>query len=182
MMRAADLAVEDRPAGPSAPNVYTLHLNPRDLDGVEVPAALTSELSTAFEATAADRGWLLVGPVAVRLQRDENVPAGTVDCRVETVPGPRPAWAVLVGADGVRHPLEQNRILIGRSTAGDLTIPDPEVSRRHALLWREGGEVWVVDLDSANGTTVDGVPVETPARVAPGAVIAFGPVKFTFRI
>ncbi len=181
MVREADLTSENGPAGPCAPNAFTLRLNPRELSGVEVPSALTHELAAAFETAAAERGWRLAGPVVVRLDGDEEVPPGTVDCRVDTVAGRLPAWGALAGADGLRFPLEPNRVLIGRSKECDVIITDPEVSRRHALVWREGGEVWLVDLGSANGTTLDGIRVDAPVTIGPGSVVGFGPARFTFR-
>ena len=62
--------------------------------------------------------------------------------------------------DGVRRGLNvplptDGSLLIGRKT-GDLVIPDPLVSSRHAaIVPRDGG--WVLqDLGSTNGTMVDG--------------------------
>jgi len=46
-------------------------------------------------------------------------------------------------------------VAIGRQDA-DLVLQDPEVSRRHALLRRSGKTVVVEDLDSTNGTFVNG--------------------------
>jgi S1-C subfamily serine protease len=55
---------------------------------------------------------------------------------------------------------------------------DPEVDRdassRHAELRREGAIFCLYDLDSANGTVVDGQPVVGRTPVAPGAEIEFG--------
>ena len=40
--------------------------------------------------------------------------------------------------------------------AADVTIPDDTLSRRHFLIWREGESFLIKDLNSQNGTWVDG--------------------------
>src|SRR5229473_2499821 len=60
---------------------------------------------------------------------------------------------------------------IGRADYNDLVVPDPSVSTSHAKLQRREG-VWVlVDLDSTNGTFVDGERVKVEAPLAPGATV-----------
>jgi len=56
---------------------------------------------------------------------------------------------------GRRHELGE-RAVIGRSKDCDVQIPDPNVSRRHAEVRREGDGYVLVDLDSTNGVEVDG--------------------------
>ena len=45
---------------------------------------------------------------------------------------------------------------IGRSDQNDIALHDVELSRRHCRLEFRGGELWVSDLASANGTVVNG--------------------------
>lgn len=69
---------------------------------------------------------------------------------------------------------------IGRADYNDLVVPEPSVSTSHAKLQRREG-VWVlVDLDSTNGTFVDGERVKGEAPLAPGAVVRFGDVQLVF--
>ena len=69
---------------------------------------------------------------------------------------------------------------IGRADYNDLVIPDPSVSTNHAKLQRREG-VWVlVDLESTNGTFVDGEQVKPDAPLAPGASVRFGDVQLVF--
>src|SRR4029453_10873733 len=51
---------------------------------------------------------------------------------------------------------------------GARVVEDPEVSRRHAVLRRSGGSVIVEDLDSTNGTFVNGERIRSPITVGPG--------------
>lgn len=62
--------------------------------------------------------------------------------------------AVLAG-DGRRTVVEGDRFTIGRSRDCDLTIDDPNISRRHAELRRAGDGWRVVDLGSTNGVKVN---------------------------
>ncbi len=64
-------------------------------------------------------------------------------------------------------------VAIGRQD-GDLVVEDPEVSRRHAVLRRSGGSVVVEDLDSTNGTFVNGERIRSPITVGPGDQVRVG--------
>src|SRR5207245_4191169 len=69
---------------------------------------------------------------------------------------------------------------IGRADYNDLVIPDPSVSTSHAKLQRREG-VWVlVDLESTNGSWVDGERVKGDAPLAPGAMVRLGVVQLVF--
>ena len=69
---------------------------------------------------------------------------------------------------------------VGRADYNDVVVPDPSVSTSHAKLQRREG-VWVlVDLDSTNGTFVDGERVKGEAPLAPGATVRFGDVQLVF--
>ena len=69
---------------------------------------------------------------------------------------------------------------IGRADYNDVVFPDESVSTTHAKLQRREG-VWVlVDLDSTNGTFIDGDQVKGEAPLAPGASVRFGDVSTVF--
>ena len=70
---------------------------------------------------------------------------------------------------------------IGRTQDCDLRIADLSVSRRHAQLER-GEDGWLLsDLDSHNGTRVNGWLVREPVPVKPGDVLQFGSAMFVIR-
>ncbi len=69
--------------------------------------------------------------------------------------------------------LDRDRIVVGRSPASDLVIPEERISRQHATIFREGSEWAVFDMGSANGTQVNGKPV-VKAVVRDGDVVTFG--------
>ena len=81
------------------------------------------------------------------------------------------------GLVGQRLVVRTPVVNIGRADYNDLVIPDPSVSTSHAKLQRREG-VWVLlDLDSTNGTFVDGEQVKGDAPLAPGASVRFGEVE-----
>lgn len=88
---------------------------------------------------------------------------------------------------GLRHLLAPTTI-IGRSPTCDLCLPATaaEVSRFHALIyWSEGNDDdgwWVRDLNSRNGTFVDGARLAPgrEARLAEGGTVAFGARRDTW--
>jgi len=70
--------------------------------------------------------------------------------------------------------LNQNEISIGRDIANDFVINDAEVSRKHAKLTLEGDRYKIEDLNSTNGTYIDGQRLIGPHLMAIGEIIMFG--------
>jgi hypothetical protein len=179
LVREADLASTDHATGPMVPNAATVILNPGDLE--LPPATLTRVLTEAFEAHAAEEGWRLPGPTYVSLKLDQDIPPGSLQCRLETRRGPRHPWGRLSGTDTVD--LSNNRMFVGRSADCDVVLPYDEVSRMHALIVRRHGSVWITDLGSANGTHVDGISVgDEPCEFHPGSVITIADRSFRLEI
>ena len=84
---------------------------------------------------------------------------------------------VIAGPDaGGVHLLHGGEIRIGRSADADVPLDDPDVSRLHcAVTVAADGQVSVADLDSTNGTTLDGTRLSArPVRFAPGALLRIG--------
>ena len=59
-----------------------------------------------------------------------------------------------------KHALDSGKVVLGRSKECDIQVEDANVSRRHAEVRREGSTWWVVDLDSTNGTELNGRRVD----------------------
>ncbi len=176
LAREADFARFEHDTGPATANNYTLLVNKRDLDGN--PEDLEARLTAELGRYTAEQGLRLEGPVRVRVQGSDLVAAGSISCHAEVVPGRLAVWGKLIsdsGTIGVGH----NRATVGRTEPADVRIGVQSVSRRHALIWREGGKAFIVDLGSANGTTVDGVPVhDEPVALQSGSTVAFAGQPF----
>ncbi|WP_435007687.1 FHA domain-containing protein [Tundrisphaera lichenicola] len=65
-------------------------------------------------------------------------------------------------------------LIIGRAPECGKVVDEPSVSGRHARLSRAGGRVTIEDLNSSNGTFVNGRRIESPTTVEPGDVIGLG--------
>ena len=97
-------------------------------------------------------------------------------------PGPDVALAqeiVTLTVGGKRREITSRRVVIGRAKDCDIQITDPNASRRHAELRQEGSAYWLVDLDSTNGTTVNGHRT-TRAKLDTGDVITIGSTDMLF--
>ncbi len=83
--------------------------------------------------------------------------------------------------EGLEIDLPDEQLSIGRSSESNLVIRDDYTSTHHArlLLWNEG---WVIqDLDSTNGTYLDGVRVIVPTQVPLNTPIKIGTTSFELR-
>jgi tetratricopeptide (TPR) repeat protein len=69
-------------------------------------------------------------------------------------------------------------ITVGRGVGNDLVLDDPSMSRKHSKMRRiGGGRIEVEDLNSANGTYVNGRKITT-AQAGPGDTVRFGELMF----
>jgi hypothetical protein len=81
--------------------------------------------------------------------------------------------------DGRRVPIEREVTVIGRSSACDVVLDDANASRRHAELRLRGRAAVLVDLESTNGTAVNGRRIrEQP--LSDGDRITIGSTALTF--
>lgn len=93
-------------------------------------------------------------------------------------------WSLIADSSwlsGQEFPLEfnetSNRVVVGRSTQCDVTIPGTHLSRQHAELILENGRVQINDLKSANGTFVNDKKVSS-VKLSPGDRIRFDVYSF----
>ena len=91
----------------------------------------------------------------------------------------------LSGCDG----LAPNSVLalqpfttLGRGAANTIVVPDTFASAEHALISWRGGQWWLEDLGSRNGTQLNDETVTAPTILSAGDVISIGQVKLKFQI
>jgi hypothetical protein len=136
----------------------------------------------------------------VRQQQDAHTPAFAA---TSPTPPPAPAPAtprkhgsahsrepsitatrlVIIGGakEGLELTLPPEQLTIGRASESGLVIRDDYTSTHHArlLLWNDG---WVIqDLDSTNGTYLDGVRVAVPTQVPLNTPVKIGTTSFELR-
>jgi pSer/pThr/pTyr-binding forkhead associated (FHA) protein len=80
-------------------------------------------------------------------------------------------------ADGSQHRFSTPEVVIGRDPACEMALDDPTVSNKHARLSYHHGQWWLEDLQSTNGTFLNGESVSTPLVVTGGDVVCCGQVE-----
>ena len=116
--------------------------------------ALAAEAEVGFSTQVVD-------PVSLRrstMRRSQNI---------EVLP--------VVKAAGNSYP---DRVSVGRARNCDIVMRDPSISKLHAHFRVGGAKVELVDIDSQNGTRVNGraLAPHQPAQVANGDTVLFGSV------
>jgi len=71
---------------------------------------------------------------------------------------------------------------LGRSPANTIVVPDTFASAEHALISWRGGQWWLEDLGSRNGTQINDVSVTAPTILSAGDVVSIGQVKLKVEI
>ena len=90
-----------------------------------------------------------------------------------------PTVRVVAGPDMLSYVTipEENEVIVGRDEAADLQLVDATVSKRHARIRHEAdGSMLVVDMNSTNGTAVNGQPI-TRTILRPGDHLEIGGVS-----
>ncbi len=83
---------------------------------------------------------------------------------------------------GRSYRFHQDVTTVGRTNGNDLVISGRTVSRRHARLWFADGRWFLEDLQSANGTLVNGTRIFQPVALNDSDVINFGDEVVVFNI
>ena len=180
IVREADLAVFETHAGPGAPNAFVVTLG-GDSEPAEAVAEAERELEGVMAEAAAERGWRLEGPATVRIRFGDG-PASNASVETAVEAGPSPPWARLEPVDGSPLDVGINRSVVGRGSGADVHLSSDDVSRQHALLWREAGAIWLVDLGSSNGTFVNNEGLMDAMSLLDGDRITFGATEFKLRV
>lgn len=85
---------------------------------------------------------------------------------------------LLISDTGLTFTLK-NVNTIGQGDEEDIVIPDTYVSHHHAVLTIEGGQFYIEDAGSTNGTKINGIEVKEKTRIELGDRIRMGNTKLT---
>jgi TolB protein len=91
-----------------------------------------------------------------------------------------PRLVVTVEGQVVQEAILEDELRIGRAEDNDLVLADPKVSRHHAQVRKEEAGYVLTDLDSANGTLVQGVLVTEPYTLQHNDRIQIGDVELAY--
>ena len=99
-----------------------------------------------------------------------------------TAPALRHELAVVTpGAAPLLMPIAAAALTIGRLPPADLVLPGADVSRQHCRLELTGRQLRITDLNSTNGTLVDGRRITQTTRLHPGAKVQIGASVLTYQ-
>jgi hypothetical protein len=192
------------------PNRYVIDLSPYDHSRLApYAAALAQELAQSQAEFIGEQAWTVYGDVIVEIERGDGLDTGMFRVTAEVFTGtdqgggyeaPAPAYSPydqpaaygpppgagtrnvrLVSADGRTYPVAIGSTVIGRGDQANLRLPDVGISRRHARLDFDGGQVVLTDLGSTNGTMVNGQRISAVA-LNPGDMVQIGTTTLTFRV
>lgn len=92
----------------------------------------------------------------------------------------RQTGGLVLAVGDTLYPLTCDEVIIGRHASADIRIPDPSVSRYHALLTFSGSCWEIHDNNSKSGVYVNGQLVES-AMIREGDVISVGTYRIYLR-
>ncbi|HEX4621844.1 MAG TPA: FHA domain-containing protein, partial [Myxococcaceae bacterium] len=88
----------------------------------------------------------------------------------------------------IRHPdgseSEQElagELTVGRAEGNDIMLAEGGVSRKHARLYIDAGQIFVEDTGSANGTFVDGLKIEQPTELIARSQLVIGDYEISIK-
>jgi pSer/pThr/pTyr-binding forkhead associated (FHA) protein len=81
---------------------------------------------------------------------------------------------------GRQWQLRSEKVLLGREQPAEVIVDDPAASRRHAQVYKKNGRWFLKDLDSTNGTYLDGPLRGTERILWDGDVFRIGDWEITF--
>jgi DNA-binding winged helix-turn-helix (wHTH) protein len=116
-----------------------------------------------FVETVVGKGYRFVGPIV----------RGTIDAQRHVA-----SYRVTRGTH--TFALHNGENVIGRDPDVQVFLDHPSVSRRHARISITAGRAVLEDLNSRNGTCVDGRGITAPTELHDGTIIGVGPITLTF--
>ncbi|HVC88042.1 MAG TPA: DUF3662 and FHA domain-containing protein [Gaiellaceae bacterium] len=156
----------------------TVELETDDELDVGVFGIATRMAETELDAGNKPRGGARAQPSATMIYVPTEPPREEAEASPAVDLGSDREVAVLEW-EGKRHEIAANRVVIGRSKDADVQISDPNVSRRHAEVLREGDAYYVLDLDSTNGVEVNGKRVKR-VKLEEGSRFTIGGTEIVF--
>ncbi|MEY3663726.1 MAG: hypothetical protein RI919_1242 [Actinomycetota bacterium] len=177
-----------------APNTFTVYLSSADFKRMqELGEALLIELNDQATRHATRQKFQFGAALMINIVEDGSLNMGqvritsaTAKVEVEWTPtlevaGQRYVISASRTVAGQRYVISASRTVVGRDASADIQVADNGLSRKHfEILW-DGAKAGVRDLQSTNGTKVNGRPV-TEVGIATDTVIEAGKSTFVFRV
>lgn len=144
------------------PNRYVISLSPKDLENIEsIQESIQREISSSIRDHANDENYHFQGTLTVEIFSNSSLKTGSieVDGLFEENKGGFPPGS-LIDENGERLIITEQKLSIGRDTKSTMQVVDVEVSRNHAEIRLLNTSFVLIDLQSTNGTFVNGQRVQ----------------------
>lgn len=158
---SANLAAPTAPEAPAGSPATAI------IVGLIVLAVLLVALAAVVGVMAAQRAKTTAPAGAPVAAAGAAVPAG---------------WAYLTAPGAPNISLQKSPFLVGSSADCDLRLADPKASPQHVRIARTEAGYVLSDLNSLNGTFLNGERIASPVTLRPGDQIQMGDISVTFEI
>ena len=91
-----------------------------------------------------------------------------------------PRLIAIGGSKPREYPLGPDKTTVGSESDNHVVIDAPSVSRHHAVIQQRLGAYSISDLESTNGTFINGSRLRNPAVLKRGDEVRFGTARFAF--
>ncbi|MDE2409302.1 MAG: DUF3662 and FHA domain-containing protein [Actinomycetales bacterium] len=164
-----------------APNAFRVRLSSPDFARMRVLGQpLIDELVDLSTRHAQKQKYQFGAGLIITLAEDSSLPIGQIAVASQTQ-NVAVEWTPAIDVAGQRYLLTKARTVIGRDASADIQVDDKGMSRNHfEVLW-DGKNAGVRDLNSTNGTKLDGRVIKE-SGMKPDSVISAGHSDFVFRV
>lgn len=164
-----------------APHSFTVGLSAADFSQLNAHGAvLIAELVDAVRDYASRQRYSFAAPVTVSLAAAADIPNGVVRVMSQSLDAVS-TWQPALELNGTTVYITDTATIIGRGADAQIVISDGGASRHHARIVWNGKAAGLEDLQSTNGTLLNGQRI-TASPLEQGDVIEIGGTRLVFRI
>lgn len=160
------------------PHRYLIKLSAQDKENLsdQLLRAISSEVANY----AGEQSYQLTGDLELKISADSGVQKGRIQVGSAAV-GSLVSWKPIISYGSERRELSSGTTTFGRDDSADVAIDDRGLSRVHFEIAFNGDIAAIRDLQSTNGTFVDGVRVQEVV-LRSGSKISAGRTEFDFEL
>jgi len=176
---AMDLAAKADSVGSTVvPHRYLLLVHTTDAQ--KITPSMLSAIRAEVSKYASSRQYRLVDSIEINLSADDKIGKGRI--RVGSQPvDTSVAWRPVLSVGDAEYELKLGTSTVGRDEKADICIDDRGLSRIHFEIAWNGEVAAIRDLQSTNGTFLDGARVNELVLIS-GSTIAAGRTEFPFQL
>jgi len=160
------------------PHRYLIKLSAQDKENLsdQLLRAISSEVANY----AGEQSYQLTGDLELKISADSGVQKGRIQVGSAAV-GSLVSWKPIISYGSERRELSSGTTTFGRDDSADVAIDDRGLSRVHFEIAFNGDIAAIRDLQSTNGTFVDGMRVQEVV-LRSGSKISAGRTEFDFEL